>query len=258
MSGIVSYILSLSLFFTAHQLSAQVANKKILVFSKTAGYYHESIPAGVKAIQALGREHRIDVDTTKDASLFNETGLKKYSAVVFLSTTGDVLDSLQQKAFENYIHSGGNFVGIHAASTTEYQWPWYGKLVGGVFNGHPEPQHGDIHVTPLKNLATSHLPATWQWFDEWYNFKNIQDDIKVLLTVDESTYKGGTNGSNHPLAWFREFEGARSFYTALGHFDTAYSNPQFLKHILVGIQYAIGEEQTTKELAQKNTQEKGR
>lgn len=253
MLRVLFYILLIAISFATCGLSAQQANKKILVFSKTAGYYHESIPAGVKAIQALGREHHINVDTTKDAKVFNEGNLKTYDAVVFLSTTGDVLNSLQQKAFENYIHSGGNFVGIHAASTTEYQWPWYGRLVGGVFNGHPEPQHGDIHVTSLKNKATSHLPTIWKWYDEWYNFKSIQGDINVLLTVDESTYKGGTNGDNHPLAWFREFEGARSFYTALGHFDTAYSNPQFLKHILAGIQYAIGEKLVANESTQKNT-----
>ncbi len=218
----------------------QSPQRKILVFYKTTGYYHESIPDAAKAISKLGVENGFTVDTTRNAALFTEENLKKYASVVFLSTSGDMLDTIQQTDFERYIQAGGGYMGIHSASAGEYNWPWYGKMVGAVFNRHPEQQEGIVKVADNKNSSTSHLPAQWKIMDEWYNFKSIQPDIHVLLTVDESTYKGGTNGSFHPIAWYHEFEGGRSFYTAIGHRNEEYLDPLFLKHILAGIQYSMG------------------
>ncbi len=224
-------------------LSVSVAQKKkkcILVFSKTAGFRHTSIPAGKAALLKLGKENNIVVDTTEDASFFTATTLKKYNAVVFLSTTGDVLNDEQQTAFEQYIRSGKGFVGIHAATDTEYGWPWYCKLVGANFANHPKPQKATLRVTDATHISTKHLPNAWERFDEWYNFKNQNADVKVLLTIDEKSYQGGKNGDNHPMAWYHSYDGGRTFYTALGHTDESFQEELFLKHVLGGIKYAMG------------------
>jgi type 1 glutamine amidotransferase len=217
------------------------AQPRVLVFTKTSGYHHASIPAGINALQKLAQENHIVIDTTTDSTYFKDRNLKKYAAVVFLNTSGNLLDTAQKTALKRYIEAGGGYMGIHCASSTEKSWVWYGHLVGAVFTRHPVPQDGVINVVDRSNPATAHLPARWAWKDEWYNFRDIQkDDIHVLLMADESTYKGGENGAYHPLAWYHEYDGGRAFYTSLGHFDAAYTDPLFLKHLLAGLQYAIG------------------
>jgi type 1 glutamine amidotransferase len=212
----------------------------VLIFSKTSGFHHESIPAGIRAIQNLGQEHGFQVDTTTNAKLFTAAELKRYQAVVFLSTTQDVLNDEQQTAFQQYIRSGRGFVGIHAATDTEYDWPWYGQLVGAYFNGHPAVQLATVRVTTTTHPSTAGLPASWPRTDEWYNFRNINPNLTVLATLDESTYSGGTTGLNHPIAWYHEFEGGRAFYTGGGHTNESFDEPLFRQHLLGGIQYAIG------------------
>ena len=215
---------------------------RVLVFSKTADFRHSSIPNGIAAIKKLGEENGFDVDSTEDANFFNEDTLKKYSAVIFLHTTGDVLNYNQQVAFERYIQSGGGYMGIHAATDTEYDWGWYGRLVGAYFNGHPEQQEAKFIIKDKTHAATKFFQDTlWQRKDELYNFKKINPDIHVLVTIDESSYKGGTNGAFHPMAWYHEYDGGRSFYTELGHTEASYTEANYLKHILGGIQYAIGD-----------------
>lgn len=217
---------------------------RILVFSKTVTFRHSSIPFGKEAIIKLGAENGFLVDTTENADYFNEDSLKNYSAVVFLNTT-DTKDSLlnhyQENAFERYIQAGGGFVGVHAATDAEYHWGWYGRLVGGYFNGHPEQQEAVLNVVDKNHISTKHLPDQWKRKDEWYNFKNLNKDVKVLITIDEKSYKGGTNGDYHPMAWYHEYDGGRAFYTELGHTDESYQEENFLKHLLGGILYAIGE-----------------
>ncbi len=213
----------------------------MLVFSKTAGFVHTSIPAGIAALQKMGSENNFDVDTTTNSEWFTEDTLKRYAAVVFLNTTENVLDGRQENAFERYIQSGGGFVGIHAATDTEYDWGWYGRLVGGYFNGHPDQQEAVVRVVDDSHLSTKDLPKEWKRKDEWYNFKNLNQDVKVLLNLDEKTYSGGTNGDSHPVAWYHDFDGGRAWYTALGHTEESYSEPQFLQHVLGGIKYAIGD-----------------
>jgi cytochrome c len=213
---------------------------KVLVFTKTAGYHHESIPKGAAAIAKLGLDNGFLVDTTSDASFFNEDTLSKYAAVVFLSTTGDLLNGYQENAFERYIQSGGGYMGIHAASDAEYDWGWYGRLVGGYFESHPAQQVAKILRVDSTNAATKHLPAVWERKDEWYNFKNLNPDVHVLLKIDEKSYQGGKNGDNHPMAWYHDYDGGRAFYTELGHTDESFVEENYLKHILAGIQYAIG------------------
>lgn len=215
---------------------------RVLVFTKTAGFVHASIPKGVTAIQKLGSENGFDVDTTSNAAYFNEDSLEKYSTVIFLNTTGDVLDHRQEIAFERYIQAGGGFAGIHSATDTEYDWGWYGRMVGGYFESHPKPQTAKFIIKDKSIAATGFFTDTvWQHTDELYNFKKLNPDVKVILTIDESTYEGGTNGAFHPMSWYHEYDGGRAFYTALGHTDEAYSDPTYLKHLLGGIQYAIGD-----------------
>lgn len=231
------------LLFTASCSHKREGDPKVLVFSKTMAFRHASIPSGIAAIQRLGAENNFAVDTTENAAAFNEENLKQYSAVIFLSTTGDVLDAAQEAAFERYIQAGGGYVGIHAATDTEYDWGWYGKLAGAYFLSHPPgTPEADFHVKALNHPATEFFQDTvWHRTDEMYNFKKLNPDVQVLLTIDESTYQGGLNGANHPMAWYHEYDGGRAFYTALGHTDESFSEDLYLKHILGGIRYAIGE-----------------
>ncbi len=220
---------------------------KVLVFSKTAGFYHESIPDGIAAIQKLGAEHGFEVDTTTNAFNFNEENLANYSAVIFLSTTGDVLNQYQEADFERYIQAGGGFVGIHAAADTEYEWGWYNRLVGGYFadhpginDPHPNVQKGTLKVVDKTHSSTSFLPETWERTDEWYSYKKMNPDVNVLITLDEDSYQGGLDMGEHPAAWYHEFDGGRAWYTAGGHTKESYTEEAFLNHLLAGIEYAIG------------------
>lgn len=214
---------------------------RILVFSKTTGFRHSSIPNGKAAIQKLASENNFEADTTEDATKFNEENLKNYAAVVFLNTTGDVLNNQQETAFERFIQAGGGYAGIHSATDTEYDWIWYANLVGAQFASHPEIQQATIDVIDKTNPATKHLPATWSRTDEWYNFKRLNKDVTVLLKIDEKSYKGGTLGDDHPVSWYHNYDGGRAFYTELGHVEGSYTDSLYLKHILGGIQYAIGD-----------------
>ncbi|WPP50703.1 ThuA domain-containing protein [Catalinimonas niigatensis] len=227
--------------------SIQYSNDpSVLVFSKTKGWVHSSIPAGVTAIQKLGDEYGFQVDTTKDASYFTDEKLRNYRAVIFCNTTGDVLNPEQQAAFERYIQAGGGYVGIHSAADTEYEWPWYAKLMGAHFASHPSNSNvrtATIEITDKSHPATTALPDRWERTDEWYNYRSFYHGIKVLANLDENTYAGGTHGADHPIAWYHAFDGGRAFYTGGGHTDESYSEPLFLNHLLAGIQYAMGEDQ---------------
>ena len=221
---------------------------KVLIFSKTAGFYHESIPNGIAAIQKLGAENGFSVDTTKNAELINEENLAQYAAVIFLSTTADVLNHYQEADFERYIQSGGGFVGIHAAADTEYEWGWYGRLVGGYFSDHPginDPhpnvQPGKITKTGEKHPSVDFLPESWERTDEWYSYKNVNPNTKKLLLLDESSYQGGMDMGEHPIAWYHDFDGGRAWYTGGGHTKESYEESEFLSHLLAGINYAIGD-----------------
>ena len=176
---------------------------KVLVFSKTMGFKHASIPAGITAIQKLGKENGFAVDTTKNGELFTEENLKQYSSIIFLSTTMNVLDHNQEAAFERYIQAGGGYVGVHAAADTEYDWGWYNKLVGAQFLSHPAgTPEADFIIKDNSFIATKHFTdSVWHRADELYNYKKINPDVKVLMTVDESTYKGGENGDFHPATF---------------------------------------------------------
>ncbi len=213
----------------------------VLVFTKTTGYRHDSIARGIATIAALGAEHGFAVERTEDAARFTDAELVRYRVVVFLSTTGDVLDAAEKAAFERYIRSGGGFVGIHSASDTEYRWPWYGRLVGAYFASHPAVQPATVRIAEPRHPSTTGLPAVWERTDEWYNFRsNPRGAVRVLATLDESTYAGGTMGADHPIAWCQDFDGGRSWYTAMGHTAESYGEPLFRRHLLGGIETAAG------------------
>ncbi len=242
---------SLTLFYACKNLKPQsvagaivspepVGKPRVLVFTRTKGYYHESIPTGAATIMQLGQENNFLVDTTPNADYFIQDSLKNYSLVIFMSTTGNVLNVNQQTAFERYIQAGGNFMGVHAAADCEYDWPWYNKLVGAYFLSHPKQQKVTINVSDKNHPSSSFLPDKWERFDELYNYKSVQPDLKVLASLDETTYQGGVMGDNHPFVWYHEFDGGRAFYTGGGHTKESYSEPLFLKHLLGGIKYAIG------------------
>ncbi|MBC8054615.1 MAG: ThuA domain-containing protein [Sphingobacteriaceae bacterium] len=213
---------------------------KVLIFSKTLGYRHKSISDGIVAIKKLGGQNGFIVDTTENPALFTKASLKPYQAIIFLSPTGEFFNEDQKAAFRDYIRSGGGFVGIHAATDCLYKWEWYGKMIGGYFINHPATQEAVITITDTKHLATKPLTSPWKRKDEWYNFRYTNPDIKVLLTLDETSYTGGKNGANHPISWYHKFEGGRVFYTGLGHTPESYTSDEyFLKHLLGGIKYAL-------------------
>ncbi|MEV6983499.1 ThuA domain-containing protein [Sphaerisporangium sp. NPDC051017] len=218
--------------------SSGTGGAEVLVFSRTAGFRHDSIPAGIQAIKDLG----FKVTATEDPGAFTAANLAKYKAVVFLSTTGDVLNDAQQAAFESYIKAGGGYAGVHAAADTEYDWPFYGGLVGAWFASHPAIQPATVKVEDRAHAATAHLGPTWNRSDEWYDFRtNARTTAHVLATLDESSYSGGGMGKDHPIAWCKTYQGGRSFYTGGGHTAASFAEPEFRRHLLGGISYAVGD-----------------
>jgi len=226
-----------------------------LIFSKTAAFRHtECIPQGTVAIAQMAARRGFEVDATENAAAFTDENLANYDVVIFLCTTGDVLDPAQQSAFERYIRAGGGYAGIHSASDTEYDWAWYGGLVGAYFRDHPGSVNAQFQVATMtvedrQTAATRRLGRSWTREEEWYNFRtNPRDDVHVLLSVDESTYDprgysvpGGSPGmGDHPISWCQPYDGGRAFYTALGHKGVYWEEPLLLSHVLGGIEMAAG------------------
>jgi type 1 glutamine amidotransferase len=213
----------------------------VLVFTKTTGFRHESIANGVRMLRELAAEDGFVIEHTEDPAAFTDERLARYAAVVFLLTTGDVLDPEQQRAFERYVEEGGAWVGIHAAADTEYEWPWYGELVGAWFASHPAVQPAAIDVADADHPSTAMLPERWERTDEWYNYRRNPREagLRVLLTLDESTYEGGEHGEDHPIAWCHEVGGGRAWYTGGGHTRESYAEPLFRRHVQGGLRWAM-------------------
>jgi cytochrome c len=228
---------------TSPETAESAETASVLVFSKTAGYRHGSIPTGIAAIEELGDQNGFTVEATEDAAAFTDENLDRFDAVVWLSTTGDVLDETQQAAFERYVADGGGYAGVHAASDTEYDWPWYGDLVGAYFDSHPQIQEATVNVEDRQHPSTADLPYQWNRTDEWYNFReNPRQDVHVLASLDESSYDAGSAAmGDHPIAWCHENSGGRAWYTGGGHTTESYSEPEFRSHLLGGVLYAAGE-----------------
>jgi type 1 glutamine amidotransferase len=230
---------------------------RALIFGKTAAFRHtECIPSATVAIAQMAVRNNFEVDATENAAEFTADNLDQYDVVIFLCTTGDVLNAAQQTAFEGYIRGGGGYVGIHSASDTEYNWPFYGGLVGAYFRDHPgvagvnqQYQQATVLVEDRGTAATEDLPRRWVREDEWYNFRtNPRDDVHVLMSLDESTYDprgysapgGSAPMGDHPISWCQRYEGGRSFYTGLGHRGVYWKEPLLLSHVLGGIEMAAG------------------
>jgi cytochrome c len=219
--------------------------QRVLVFTRTLGYRHDSIGAGVAALEKLGREDGFIVDQTEDPKRFSDQGLSAYDVVIWLSTSGDVLEADQRAAFRRYVEAGHGWVGIHGAADTAYGWAWYGQLLGGnawLLN-HPEVQSSEVEVEDAGHPSTSPLGERFEWRDEWYNFRaNPRGSVQVLLRVNESSYEArdGAMGSDHPIAWCHECCGGRAWYTALGHAAESYADARFAQHLLGGIRWAAG------------------
>ncbi|MER6120350.1 ThuA domain-containing protein [Streptomyces sp. NPDC001743] len=224
---------------SASVLTAADPAYDVLVFSKTTGFRHSSIDEGLTALRELGAANNFTVTATEDAGSFTPSNLAGYEAVVFLSTTGDVLDASQQTAFEGYMAAGGGYVGIHAAADTEYDWSWYAGLAGALFQSHPAIQPAKVKVEDRAHDATAHLGPTWQRTDEWYNYRtNPRTSAHVLASLDETSYSGGSMSGDHPIAWCKDYAGGRAFYTGGGHTEDSYSDPAFRRHLLGGIRWA--------------------
>jgi type 1 glutamine amidotransferase len=230
---------------------------RVLLFSRTLGFRHASIPVAVAALRRAGPRHGLMVDHTEDPASFTTQGLRPYRAVVFLSTTGDVLDQTGERALQGFVEAGGGWVGVHAAADTEDGWPWYETLVGARFARHPAVQRASVRVVDRDHPATARLPATWVRTDEWYDFRtNPRGRVRVLATLDESTYRGGGMGADHPIAWClgagspdASASGARSssplgrgraLYTAGGHTAASWSEARFLAHVVGALRWAAG------------------
>ncbi|GKT46320.1 uncharacterized protein ColSpa_06501 [Colletotrichum spaethianum] len=225
---------------------------RILVFSKTSGYRHDSIPAAVSALKTLGaRTGSFNVDASEDAEAsITPRSLTHYATVVFLQCTGTFLSADQVGALRSFMQSGGGFVGLHAAAAGLLDDDWYGGLVGAHFDQHPPPEEATCVVED-----TGHFIMGWdgdrvggpagpadetrkRWTDEWYNFLShprANKNLHILVRGDPSTFEGGAMGDDHPLAWCQEFDGGRSFYTALGHYDNAYEDEWFMEQIFRAI-----------------------
>lgn len=218
---------------------ALVPNFRVLVFTKTAGFRHDSIPVGIAALKDLGLENHFEITATEDASEFTSENLKRFRVIVFLSTTGNVLTEPQEQAFEGYIKQGGGFVGIHAAADTEYECPFYGKLVGAYFKSHPQIQKATVNVVDRDHPSTKHLAEQWVRTDEWYCYQAVPPEkTRILAKLDATSYQGSVMGENHPIAWCHELLGGRAWYTGGGHTKESFAEPDFKKHLLGGIQWA--------------------
>jgi type 1 glutamine amidotransferase len=216
----------------------------VLVFTRTTGFRHPSIEPGVEAVRRLAGENGFAIQRTENPEDFNDDNLARFDVVVWLNTDSEVLNDGARRAFERYIRGGGGWVGVHAASASEYDWAWYGQLLGGAayFRGHPAVQPAQVQVEIADHASTAHLAQAFVVTDEWYSFRtNPRPSVRVLLSLNESSYGVGDLAmGDHPIAWYHEFDGGRAWYTALGHPDELYADPVFTQHVLGGIRWAAG------------------
>lgn len=247
-SFLLSTIIVLISLCCTHMTAQNRGQFNVLLFTKTAGFHHESILDGVSAIRNLAKKHHFSVDWQEMTSRFTEDGLSNYDAIIFLNTTGDVLNDEQQVAMEKFIQSGKGFVGIHSASDTEYDWEWYTKMVGHMFYIHPKIQTAKLRVVNANFPGMETMPSSRVWTDEWYQYQDATvDDLNYLITVDETTFDpkvqwgekiGNGMGEFHPISWYHDYDGGRAFFTGMGHVPATFSDPVFLDHLYGGIWWA--------------------
>ncbi len=229
-------------------ISAQAQQFKVLLFTKTAGFHHESINEGVTAMRQMAKFHHFALDWHEDASVFTDQRLQQYQAIIFMNTTGDILNTEQEGAMMRFIQSGKGFVGIHSASDTEYDWDWYTNMIGHMFHIHPVIQTGELLVLDRKFPGVERMPDRFLWTEEWYEFDVSRNKgLNYILAVDEKSYDpnvrwgekvGKGMGKFHPIAWYHNYDGGRAFYTALGHMGSTYDDALFQEHVYGGIYWA--------------------
>lgn len=207
----------------------------ILVITETQGWVHESINSGLNLIEDIGNKNNFNVYYSDDSSVITYNNLKNFNSIIFLNTTGNILSNKEQNVMEEFIRSGRGFLGVHSAADTEYEWDWYGNLVGAYYRSHPDVMSAKILT--VENKITDHLDSEWKIEDEWYNFDYTNENIKILLNLDESSYEGGDHPDYHPITWYHEYDGGRSFYTGLGHTNQVYKDNRFIKLLEKGILY---------------------
>ncbi|MEV1044098.1 ThuA domain-containing protein [Streptomyces sp. NPDC049916] len=237
----------LALLVAAPPGAQAAASFRVLVYSEVTNSDHPSIPAGIEAVRKLGAEHGFEVEATADSSVFNDTDLGRFQAVVFNNTnstpeTGDLLDAEERSALQRYIRAGGGWVGLHSASASERDWEWYEGLVGAIFDKHPVPQTGRIKVLDRTHPSTKHLPDLWERQEEWYNWRaNPTSKVHTLAQIKvRDGVDGLDEGVDHPFSWCQNYDGGRSWYTAGGHDKAAFQEEGFVQHLLGGIQWAAG------------------
>lgn len=237
-----------ALFSFSVQVQADPGQFNVLLYTKMEGFHHKAVNEGVQAMRLMAKKHHFNIDWHEDANMFSDERLARYDAIVFLMTTGSILNEDQQAAMQRFIQSGKGFVGIHSASDTLYEWEWYTKLVGRMFRIHPVIQTAELQVIDRSFPGVERMPERFLWTDEYYDFgPELTDNLNYILTIDESTYEPAANwghvssegmGEFHPLAWYQYFDGGRSFYTALGHVPETFSDDLFLEHIYGGLYWA--------------------
>jgi len=236
-----SRILALALALSS---TAALAGPSVLVFSKTAGFRHKCIPDGIAMLTKMAAEEGWTAGFTEDSAAFSEDNLARFDVVVFLNTTGDVLDDAQMANLRSHLASGKGFVGIHSATDSEYDDEWYGRMIGAKFARHPQVQENALTVhKDCGHPSIAHLGDIWTRTDEWYDFREpVASHVTPLLRTATTTYpEGKPPGGDHPIAWFHEFEGGRVFYTGLGHTPESYSEPEFVAHVRAALRWAIGD-----------------
>lgn len=218
---------------------------QVLVFSRTAGFRHASIAKGQETFRSLARQNGFSVTFTENAGQFRDDILKTYDAVVFLNTTGDVLDPDQQAAFERYIASGHGVLGIHSATDTEKdgRWPWYIRLIGASFVSHPAQAEARLVIVDPQNPAVRAdaglvKAGEFRMTDEWYNFADVSPTLSRIIDIDGSSYKGAASTGLNPMVWSNRFGGGRAFYIGLGHRDEDYDLPLMQRLMLQGLIFA--------------------
>lgn len=221
---------------------------RVLVFTRTEGFRHPSID-NARAWFDQRADDGLDVTATEETDLFTATGLAEFDVVAFVNTTGDVLDEDEAAAFQEWVETGGGFVGVHSAADTEHESDWYGELVGGHFTSHPLGlQDATLATEAPEDPTVAHLPETWEFREEYYNFdRNPRRTADVLLSLDEetATFWNGDDATehftmrgDHPIAWSRDFGDGRSWYTNLGHTPSTWDDERFTTHVLEGIRWA--------------------
>lgn len=244
----ISRVLTILFMVVAGTSSVQAEQFSVFLFTKTDGWHHKSINAAVTAMETLSEKHHFSIDWHEDASRINPENLAQYDVIMFMLTTGDILNDEQKRAMEQFVKSGKGFVGVHSASDTEYQWDWYTRMVGRSFHIHPLIQTAELSVMSREFPGLERMPDRFLWTDEWYEFGEEKiDTLNYILSVDESTFdpvakwddkSGKGMGEFHPVAWYHEYDGGRAFYTALGHMGSTYSDTLFMEHIYGGLYWA--------------------